>query len=147
VWDAHSHDLIDEFRGHTDNIFGLAYSPDGGRVVTGSHDRTLRIWDMTSGEPIALLGATGYHDIPPTDRYLEYLWVSPISRKSGVASRLIQAMLNRLSANGAAAVRLWILDGNTPARQLYEKFGFVSTGEREQLPDGRCEEKMKLILR
>ena len=80
------------------------------------------IWMVASqqGEIVALLGATGYNDIPATDRYLEYLWVTPTSRKSGVASDLIRAMLGRLRANGAAAVWLWILDGNTPARELYE---------------------------
>jgi ribosomal protein S18 acetylase RimI-like enzyme len=98
-------------------------------------------------EIVALLGATGYNDIPATDRYLEYLWVTPTSRKSGVASDLIRAMLGRLRANGAAAVWLWILVGNTPAQQLYEKFGFVNTDVPEQVPDGRYEQRMKLVFR
>jgi WD40 repeat protein len=36
--------------GHTDPVASVASSPDGTRVVSGSFDRTLRIWDAVSGE-------------------------------------------------------------------------------------------------
>jgi ribosomal protein S18 acetylase RimI-like enzyme len=107
-------------------------------------------WMIASrqGATVGFLGATRYMDIPSTDRYLEYLWVSPISRRSGVASIIIRAVLGHLGAEGVAAVWLWILDGNMPALQLYKKFGFISTKERQQVSESssRCEEKMKLIL-
>ncbi len=37
---------------HENDIECLAYSPDGKTVVTGSLDRTARIWDATTGRPI-----------------------------------------------------------------------------------------------
>ena len=40
---------------------GVAFSPDGRRVVTGSSDRTARIWDSTTGETLVVLGG---HDRP-----------------------------------------------------------------------------------
>jgi len=44
---------------------------------------------------------------------------------------------------------LWVLDGNGPALQLYERFGFASTRERQPLPADptRSEERMLLHLR
>jgi WD40 repeat protein len=34
------------------NVFGVAYSPDGRRIVTGQTNGTVRQWDSASGEPI-----------------------------------------------------------------------------------------------
>jgi len=36
-------------RGHTDGVNGVAFFNDGHRVVTGSQDKTLRIWDVQNG--------------------------------------------------------------------------------------------------
>src|SRR5262249_1444642 len=32
-------------RGHTSGVTAVAYSPDGSHIVSGSEDRTLRVWD------------------------------------------------------------------------------------------------------
>ena len=35
--------------GHTDTVDDIGFSPDGSRLVSGSWDETLRIWDATTG--------------------------------------------------------------------------------------------------
>jgi WD40 repeat protein len=42
-------------KGHSDAVHSAAFSPDGRRIVTGSDDRTARVWDVQTGEQIAIL--------------------------------------------------------------------------------------------
>lgn len=99
--------------------------------------------------PDALIGITRSDDIPPTDRYLEYLWISPEKRRSKLATGLIRAVLERLEASGVSMVWLWILDGNMQARGLYEKCGFITTGcrHRPRANPSLWEERMNRRLR
>jgi WD40 repeat protein len=47
-------------RGHTDDVFATAVSPDGRLVATGSHDHTARIWNLGAGKQVAVL--TGHSE-------------------------------------------------------------------------------------
>ncbi len=42
-------------RGHSDTVLSIAFSPDGSQMVTGSADRTARIWDIKEGRELAML--------------------------------------------------------------------------------------------
>jgi WD40 repeat protein len=39
-------------QGHTDYVNAVAISPDGNRIVSGSDDETVRVWDMQTGEGV-----------------------------------------------------------------------------------------------
>ena len=43
------------YSGHTGPVTTITYSPDGGQVVTGSRDKTARVWDAHSGALIHVL--------------------------------------------------------------------------------------------
>jgi WD40 repeat protein/DNA-binding SARP family transcriptional activator len=46
-------------RGHTLNVSGLAFSPDGRSLVTGSQDKMAKVWDVSTGkEMLTLSGHT-----------------------------------------------------------------------------------------
>jgi len=41
--------------GHTGNVYSVNCSPDGSRIVSGSNDGTIRIWDAETFEEILVL--------------------------------------------------------------------------------------------
>ncbi len=42
-------------RGHDDLVSDVCYSPDGTRLCSGSEDRTVRVWDASTGAELACL--------------------------------------------------------------------------------------------
>jgi WD40 repeat protein len=45
-------EVVEPFKGHTDSVQSVAFSPDGTHIVSGSDDKTIRIWDMKTGEEV-----------------------------------------------------------------------------------------------
>ena len=41
--------------GHTDSVTSVAFSTDGMRIVSGSEDKSMRIWDMSMGKELNVL--------------------------------------------------------------------------------------------
>ena len=47
--------MLRELKGHTSYVYGVAWSPDGRRLCSGSWDDTVRLWDAETGETIRTL--------------------------------------------------------------------------------------------
>ena len=55
--------LINTLTGHTDQVSALAITPDGKRLISGSMDNTIKVWEPATGqEPTTLTGHTGFVD-------------------------------------------------------------------------------------
>ncbi|HVR30787.1 MAG TPA: NACHT domain-containing protein [Thermoanaerobaculia bacterium] len=74
--------------GHADSVLAVAVTADGRRAVSGSEDKTLRVWDLETGGSRALLGHT--------DSVLA-VSVTPDGRQA-------------VSGSGDNTVRLWDLE-------------------------------------
>src|SRR5688572_6216226 len=53
------------FTGHSSDVWGVDFSPDGKYLVTGSSDRTARLWDVATGETIRVF--SGHTEIDRVD--------------------------------------------------------------------------------
>ena len=52
--------LLMNLLGHSRYVWSVSFSPDGSRIVSGSVDKTVRVWDAVTGEVINTL--TGHSD-------------------------------------------------------------------------------------
>ena len=64
---------------------------------------------------------------------VEAIYVSPKSVGTGVGSLLMEAALTRFRVAGCAAVVLWALTDNAPARRFYEHLGYLPDGASRML--------------
>ena len=48
---------VQTITGHTAGVNSVAFSSDGQRIVSGSRDKTLKIWDANSGQELQTLNA------------------------------------------------------------------------------------------
>jgi WD40 repeat protein len=46
---------IPRFTGHTDEVYGVAFAPDGSRILSAGRDKTIRLWNVKTGEQIHCL--------------------------------------------------------------------------------------------
>ena len=61
LWDINTGAALRRFSGHTNTVWSVAFSPDGGKVLTGSQDWTAKLWDGSTGACIRTFsGHTSY---------------------------------------------------------------------------------------
>ena len=47
--------MLKVFKGHNYYVSSVVISTDGGKIVSGSYDNTVRVWSMETGEvPVCL---------------------------------------------------------------------------------------------
>jgi WD40 repeat protein len=54
IWDANTGKLVTKLKGHTEQVRCLAWTPDGTTLISGSNDYTIRTWNTTTWQQIAV---------------------------------------------------------------------------------------------
>jgi WD40 repeat protein len=56
--------VVKTFKGHTEAIYSVAFSPDGKLAATGSFDKSIKLFDVTTGNEVRTYGgATGHQNL------------------------------------------------------------------------------------
>ena len=76
--------------------------------------------------------------------HINNLAVVPEFRRQGVATALLRRVLDEAARFGIRRTMLEVRQSNTPARQLYERFGFVVTGTRSKYYTNPIEDALVL---
>jgi WD40 repeat protein len=76
LWDVETGKVIVKWKGHSAAVEVVCWSPDSGRVVSGSNDGTARVWDVKSSEPIQ-----GMNPIKTGQKFVNVVSYSPKARK------------------------------------------------------------------
>jgi ribosomal protein S18 acetylase RimI-like enzyme len=61
------------------------------------------------------------------------MWVSPEGRTAGIGRALVESAVAWGRSGGASTAELWVTVGNGHAELLYERSGFIDTGDRDEL--------------
>lgn len=65
--------------------------------------------------------------------HLYAMWVDPKHRRRGIGAALVEEVVGWAGGMGAALLELRVTESNADAVRLYERSGFVPTGERSPL--------------
>jgi ribosomal protein S18 acetylase RimI-like enzyme len=76
-------------------------------------------------------------------REIVAMWVDPAHRGRGVGAELIDELVRWARSEGSPSIALWVAENNDPARRLYERCGFVATGERDVMRPGVDQVRMR----
>jgi len=107
-----------------------------------------RLSNFLRKRPLSFLGVTQERDTAARMRTIEYLWVAPRKRRSGVGLTFIKSIVSCLRSEGVQTVILAVLDGNEAAMSLYHKVGFTPDGTPTPLEErpGRTEQLLRMEL-
>ncbi len=98
------------------------------RVATG-----LKLLAMLDGQPVGHAGGLPSAEEPGAVD-LVGMWVDPAARGRGVGEALVESVTRWAATQGAQRVCLWVTETNVPAQRLYERCGFMPTGDRMPMP-------------
>lgn len=72
--------------------------------------------------------------------------VSPLNRRNGTASKLLDYLMNYSKSHGIVFMTLEVRESNVPARSLYKKFGFFEVGKRKNYYSAPTEDAILMNL-
>jgi ribosomal protein S18 acetylase RimI-like enzyme len=116
-------------------VIGATPTPGSAKVYLAQINKEIVGFGSCVSQRTQTLKDSGY------DGEISAIYVLRAFQRRALGRRLLHAMASDLSARGFAAVSLWVLRDNAPARHFYERYGAQVVAEREESrPDGALSE-------
>ena len=145
---AEAEDICRMYDGIIDDTAGKTESPRWTKgvypdlpYIIGAIERGEMIAAFDAGVPVGAVVrnhvmAPGYEragwkaEVSSSEVYVVHtLGIDPDHQHLGIASMLMEAVIDEARQDGMKAVRCDIIDGNAPSIKLFEKLGFINHGE------------------
>lgn len=127
MWDLQSKFLIGTLTGHSAAIFSLEYTAGGSRIVSGSEDHTVRVWDAQSLSIYVILPFDGGCVTISSSPDCSHVFVGTLR------GELISWQMNSSSKMPeASAKRILAHDDSTYSVQYLSKLNSIVTGSRDK---------------
>src|ERR1700761_2096696 len=119
----------------TPTAFGSTYAKESllsendweERAGTWNSPRGVCYLGMDDGEPCGIIA--GYFDKNDPQRiWVASMWVAPAHRRTGLGTKLMDAVKAWANAKRVPKLYLMVTSNNTPAMRFYERCGFTFTG-------------------
>src|SRR5262249_12705813 len=104
IWDGHTGLLLKVLQGHTAAVTSCKFHREGLTLLTSSEDKTVRLWDINSGETVYIM--------KDFDEKVEHVTVSPNQRFLAAIERIGEISIVDFSAKKRFAL-------NVPDRDNY----------------------------
>ncbi|MBB6429595.1 GNAT family N-acetyltransferase [Algisphaera agarilytica] len=102
-------------------------------------------WVVRRGGSTCGLTACVIDDQQADRGWLVSVWVDPETRRVGIAGRLLDHAVAWAQRMNLTELRLHVTSNNPPAQRLYEKHGFVATGD--SMPHPRVADLIEYEMR
>ena len=106
------------------------------RVISSASGDTRYVAVATTGKRWVGLAGGIFDDDKFGRAQLVSVWVDPSVRRSGLATKLVEAISDWARGRGARTLQLWVTENNEPAKNLYRRLSFVETAESEPVREG-----------
>ena len=133
LWSVQTGQLLDQLAGHEGPVSSLSFAPNGGSIVSGSWDHTVRVWNVfgrtQTSEPLQLqadiLDITIRPDskqlaVSSLDGQLTFWSIAESSQESGVDGRRDASGGRKLSDRRTAA--------NSPGSKAFRSIAYSADG-------------------
>ncbi len=96
-----------ELKGHRGAVYSVCVTPDGSKIVSGSGDATIRIWDIKSGNQLAELKGHTFYSV-------RSVYITPDGRKI-------------VAGSDDQTIRVWDITSSKQLAELKDHIGSVSS--------------------
>jgi len=125
--------LLRTFTGHSHHVVALALAPDGRQVISGSHDGTIKVWDLENGLELITISPKKKRAY---DKVVSSLAVTPDGKQ------VISGFLSEFS------LTVWDLDSSQEIRTLSGHMGSVNavavTPDGKRIVSGSADKDLKI---